>query len=264
MLKELLTRFESRKVKDYYARKHDEYLKYMGDIFQAYRMPQDDDFLDYYIKAMKLKDGMRLLDAGCGVCGPASYFASQLDVAIEAITISPEQQATAKEKLANMKLKGQVYPSVHDFHFIDKKFSEEEFDVIYFLESFVHSAYPDQVMAGAQKCLKRNGMIYIKDFFHGVATDKDERDHLNYAVKQCNKVTSLTVRHLDETLNTLRKNNLKVISASMLPFMPDYEKGNTFYANTGAEIYKDQKGKYNGIGPEYLIFYEIIAIKPFH
>jgi len=44
------------------------------------------DYLDYTIQNAELKDGQKILDAGCGVGGPAYYFASKLNVVVDGIT----------------------------------------------------------------------------------------------------------------------------------------------------------------------------------
>lgn len=259
----MFSKKEVDKVADYYARMNPEYTKYFGDTLQAYRPVNDKDLHEYLISSIGLKDGMQVLDAGCGFCGPAFYFASKMNLNINAITISQGQYDSAVEKLKKLQLEGTVVPQIHDYHFIEEKFQHEQFDLIYFLESLVHSAYPDMVIKGCQKTLKRGGILYIKDYFYGVATDEEERRNIDIAVKNCDEVTCQTIRPVDEILRILRENNLKLISASRLPFTSDFSKVNTFYGNTDAKIYNRQEGQYSGIGPEYVSFYEIKAFKPY-
>jgi len=259
----MFSREEIDKVKDYYTRMNESYSIYFGDTLQAYRPVDDQELHNYLINSIGLKDGMSVLDAGCGFCGPAFSFASKLDIDIEAITISPEQCASALEKLKSIKLKGKVVPRIQDYHFIENQFEENQFDLIYFLESLVHSAYPEMVIKGCQKTMKKGGKLYIKDYFYGVATEEDEREKIDIAVKNCDEVTCQKIRPVDEILKIIRENNLKLISVSILPFTSDFSKVNTFYSKTGVKIYKDQQGSYSGIGPEYVSFYEIKASKPF-
>ena len=120
------------------------------------------------------------------------------------------------------------------------------------------------VIKGCQKTLKKGGILYIKDYFYGVATEPEERERIDIAVKNCDEVTCQTIRPVDEILRIIRENNLKLISASRLPFTSDFSKVNTFYNKTDVKIYKDQEGSYSGIGPEYVSFYEIKAFKPFN
>lgn len=255
---------EVDKVADYYSRMNQYYTKYFGDTLQAYRPVDDKELHEYLITSIGLKEGMKVLDAGCGFCGPAFGFASKLNIDIDAITISKGQYETATEKIKTIKLKGTVKPQVHDYHFIEEKFEPNQFDLIYFLESLVHSAYPDMVIKGCQKTLKKGGILYIKDYFYGVATEPEERERIDIAVKNCDEVTCQTIRPVDEILRIIRENNLKLISASRLPFTSDFSKVNTFYNKTDVKIYKDQEGSYSGIGPEYVSFYEIKAFKPFN
>jgi cyclopropane fatty-acyl-phospholipid synthase-like methyltransferase len=60
-------------------------------VIQAFRTKNVNDYLDYTIESAELKNGQSILDAGCGVGGPASYIASKLNVDIQGITISEVQ-----------------------------------------------------------------------------------------------------------------------------------------------------------------------------
>ncbi len=255
---------EVNKVKEYYTRLNGDYTRIFGETLQAYRPASDKELYRYLLNSIGLKDGMRVLDAGCGFGGPAFYFASQLKIHIDAITISPEQSEYAIEKLAKIKLKGKVVPRVEDYHLIENLFEADGFDLIYFLESLVHADNPDMVIKGCQKTLKKGGVLYIKDLFYGVATEPGERERIDIAVKNCNEVTCQTIRPVDEILKSIREHNLKLISVARLPFPSDFSKVNTFYHDTDVRIYKDQQGRYSGIGPEYVTFYEIKAFKPYN
>ena len=45
-------------------------LEAQGPIFQSNRPLSERHYVDYLVESIGIKDGMRILDAGCGVCGP--------------------------------------------------------------------------------------------------------------------------------------------------------------------------------------------------
>src|SRR5689334_6724984 len=64
----------SKRVGEFYDQQHDAFLKVYGDTIQAFRTTDITKLLEYQARSMGLKNGMKILDAGCGICGPAIYF----------------------------------------------------------------------------------------------------------------------------------------------------------------------------------------------
>ena len=95
---ELVNTTSPEKVKAFYNQCNDKFLEVYGDVIQAFRTTDVSKLLDYEIASMELKPGMNICDAGCGVCGPALYFAEQCDVTVSAVTISEVQLEEAKKK----------------------------------------------------------------------------------------------------------------------------------------------------------------------
>lgn len=151
-------------VKEHYEAHSQTYLDTYGSILQAYR-PQDvDEMLQAQLDLADLKDGMSVLDAGCGVCGPAVYFAARRDVHIEAITLSAVQKEAAVDLVAREGLSDRVFVQVADFHSLEDLYPEDRFDRILFLESLCHSPEPYQALSSARRVIKRDGLLFIKDF----------------------------------------------------------------------------------------------------
>src|SRR5688572_29391391 len=86
-------------VKTYYEDWTDRYIKTFGNTFQSFRTTDMADLFNYMIANSGMKDGQRVLDAGCGVCGPATYFASKLNIQLDAVTISPLQCSLAEQNV---------------------------------------------------------------------------------------------------------------------------------------------------------------------
>lgn len=147
-------------VAQFYNTQTHNFLKVYGNVIQAFRTKDVSTLLDYQIQAMGLKEGMNVLDAGCGVCGPAIYFSAKVGCTIEAISISSVQVNLAKEAIANNKSKVNVREG--DYNTLENYYNENSFDTIYFLESFGHAHCHELALDSAWKVLKPGGSIYIK------------------------------------------------------------------------------------------------------
>ena len=156
----------------YYDKETEHYLNTYGKIFQAARPSSDEEFLDYFIEYMGIKDGMNLLDAGCGVGGPSIYFAQKKDVKIDGVTVSKKQVEMANKFVNELKLEDRVKIKQGDFQKLDKLYSANSYDIVFFLESLGYADSLESVLSGVYKVLKPEGSVYIKDFFLVSATSK--------------------------------------------------------------------------------------------
>ena len=67
------------------------YLEVVKSAIQSHRSVNEEVMLNYYFETMKIRSGQKLLDLGCGVCGPAIHFAKKADIYIDAVNISETQ-----------------------------------------------------------------------------------------------------------------------------------------------------------------------------
>ena len=127
-------------VKDFYNSYNEKFVKIYGNIIQAFRTNNIEDYLSYTSSSIGFKPNEKVLDAGCGICGPAAFFANKVpNLKIEACTISEVQLAAGKNYLKENKVENNVSVHLLDFNKLDQHFEAESFDRIYFLESFGHS-----------------------------------------------------------------------------------------------------------------------------
>ena len=199
--------FSPEDVKTFYNSNTDKFLEVYGEVIQAFRTKDVKDYLDYTIQNAELRDGQKILDAGCGVGGPASYFASQLNVDIKGITISDYQAAKSKEVLSGKALKGSVEITVGDYHKIDKIFGEHVFDRILFLESFGHSSDQNLLIEKAFHVLKPGGILYIKDLFKREHPNEEDGKKIDNIIDAINKAYSYNVADFTEVMKTIRRLN---------------------------------------------------------
>ncbi|HLP50935.1 MAG TPA: class I SAM-dependent methyltransferase [Chitinophagales bacterium] len=201
----------SRQVGDFYNQTTDKFMEVYGEIIQAFRTNDVSVYLDYTMQNVEFKDGLKVLDAGCGVGGPASYFASKYDMQVEGITISDVQVAKSKEVIGAKQLKGRVNITKGDYHDIDTIYGNEVFDRVVFLESFGHSSNKVLLIEKAFKVLKPGGILYIKDLFIREAPTPDDGVKINKIVGEINKAYHYHVADLYEVLAALRRLNFIIL-----------------------------------------------------
>lgn len=250
-------------VGNFYNEQTDNFLKVYGEVIQAFRTTDVTKLLDYQIEAMGLKEGMKVLDAGCGVCGPACYFAEKSGVTVDALTISETQRKKAQIKIDEKGLGEKVKVHLGDYHQLDNYFETDTYDVIYFLESFGHAANHKQVIESAWGMLKPGGLLYIKDLFIKEAAIESLENEINIELDNINKAYHYNVPDLYKVIHWVRKkgyilSNLKTIDIPLEDF-ENLTISNDFQELTGINKIENLK--------EYVFpvdFFELKCIKPWN
>jgi ubiquinone/menaquinone biosynthesis C-methylase UbiE len=253
--------FSPEDVGQFYNNYNDKFLQVYGDVIQAFRTHDVEKLLDYQIEVMGLKPGMRVVDAGCGVCGPAIYFAQKAGVEVHALTISQEQFEVAQKKIKEAGLEGKVTVYKGDYHNLKDVLGEDDFDVVYFLESFGHSPYHYKAIDSAWKVLKSGGLLYIKDLFKREPLLPEHVPVIEHEIKKINDAYRYNIADLYEVVQHIRKQGwiLSKLKTVDLP-MSDFENltiSNEFQELTGiAKI----EGWDDYVFP--IDFFELHCIKP--
>lgn len=192
-------------VKAFYNEQNENFLKVYGEVIQAFRTTDVSKLLDYQINSMDLQAGMKAIDAGCGICGPASYFAEKIGLQIDAATVSEVQVKKAQEHIHSKGVQDLVKVHLQDYHQLSESFEKESYDLVYFLESFGHSHHHQQALASAWEVLKPGGYVYIKDLFKKVAVLEDHQVKIDQEIEKINKAYRYNVADLYEVLHAARK-----------------------------------------------------------
>lgn len=247
-------------VQQYYEQWTDNYIQNFGDIFQSYATTDPAALIHYMAQSAGIQDGYKVLDAGCGIAGPAILLAEKFPaVQISGITISPTQTVLAQQKIAAKNLASQINIRTADFHQLETLFPANHFDTILFLESLVHSHQPEQVIKSCHRVIKTGGTIYIKDLFrHYDATI--QRD-IDFAVNKVEELIKLKVQDVTVIEKILREHNFEIDFVRPLNVTPDFTKGNQFMANNHFRIFKNRNEDYTGTEFQYLMYYEVKATK---
>jgi len=94
------------------------YLQDLGDTFQAYQLTEapdataERDTALWLARFAELPAAARMLDAGCGVCGPALHLATAFEaLSIDAVTISPCRPRSDARRASEAGLSARVRPT---------------------------------------------------------------------------------------------------------------------------------------------------------
>ncbi|MEM7105959.1 MAG: class I SAM-dependent methyltransferase [Bacteroidota bacterium] len=252
---------QPEEVAKFYNQYNDAFLEVYGEVIQAYRTTDISKLLDYQIESIGFRQGQHVLDAGCGICGPAAYFAKKCGVKVDAITISTEQVEKANAYLAKEET-GQLVNVIHgDYHRLPEIVEKDHYDIVYFLESFGHSYNHAKSIKAAWDVLKPGGTLYIKDLFRKIAAFDELQPRLDAEIKKINKAYRYNIADLYTVLHTIRQLGFVIMSLKTIDLKLD-EFENLTISNKFQEL--------TGIGKienweAYIFpieFYELKCYKP--
>lgn len=243
-------------VERYYDEWTGRYLEVYGDMIQAFRSADDEDTLRRIANSIGFKSGEHVLDAGCGVGGPARYFAKNHGVTIEGVTVSQVQVDAAKEKNLAAGLDAKVSIKKGDFHSLTEHFHRGRFDKVLFLESLGHSKEPEKVLKGAFDVLKPGGHIYIKDFYAKESDNPEYQEYIDRLVNNINVAYSYNTLDLNVVLKALRKAGFEVEYMRPVPIEHDIQVRADFETKFGIDLFE------GGLDFPYADWLEIKCWKP--
>src|SRR5690606_27372139 len=195
------------------------------------RPSSDQDFVDFLVNGMGVKDEMRLLDAGCGVCGPAIAIANAKNVNIEGITISQKQVDLSKANVKEKGLSDRIKITKGDFHKLTEFYPENHFDVVYFLETLGYAKNMKKVLKSAVEVLKTGGCIYIKDFFLVPLITRQQEKIRTNSMKDIREEYMYKVIALSELITVLEDLGLLIVFIKESGFQDDFTKAANFEQN---------------------------------
>lgn len=250
-----------KNVAAFYNEQTSNFLKVYGKVIQAFRTKDVAVLLNYQIKAIGLAPGIKALDAGCGVCGPAIYFAEHSGATIEAITISKVQLELSEKNIARNPAAKNIRVIEGDYHVLENYYPKNSFDVVYFLESFGHAHNHFQVLDSAWQILKPGGRIYIKDLFKKKALYKGMERQMAKEIDNINAAYHYNVPDLNSILDHARQKGYILSSLKTIDIpLEDFENltiSNDFQELTGINKIENLR--------EYVFpvdFFELTLIKP--
>ncbi|KAF8842443.1 hypothetical protein BDN67DRAFT_1067734 [Paxillus ammoniavirescens] len=137
---------------------------------------------EHYLAAqMSLRPGMRVLDVGCGVGGPAREIARFADVNIVGLNNNDFQIQRARRYTKQADLENQVSFAKGDFMKLAEQFGENSFDAVYAIEATVHAPTWEGVYGEIMKVLKPGGVFGVYEWCMTDAWDASNPKHKELA-----------------------------------------------------------------------------------
>ncbi|MFQ5966702.1 MAG: SAM-dependent methyltransferase [Acidimicrobiia bacterium] len=163
----------------FYDRWTELYLRGFGPVLQAGILrtgdpPREDPEQSVLALAERagLRDGDRIVDAGCGVAGPAIVIALGYPKTVtDGVTISKQQYAIAQREISAAGLTDRVRVHLADYQ--NLPFGAAEFDQALFMESTCYATDLPAAYAEAFRVLRPGGRLYVKDVFCRAGQLKD-------------------------------------------------------------------------------------------
>jgi len=247
----------------FYDAQNEKFLQVYGEVIQAFRTRDVSKLLDYQLESMGLQAGQRVLDAGCGVCGPARYFAKKAGVNVEGLTVSHAQAEHARKRIQEEGLQDKVTVREGSYQSLPELYPAESFDAVYFLESFGHSDDHDRTIRGAWHVLKPGGTLYIKDLFAKDPAVPEHAAKIAEEIGKINRAYHYNIADLYQFLGSVRRCGFILLFLKTIDLgLEDFE--NLTISNDFQEL--------TGIGKiqnwaEYIFpvdFFEVKCMKPVH
>jgi cyclopropane fatty-acyl-phospholipid synthase-like methyltransferase len=227
-------------VSEYYDAWTEKYVESFGECIQAHRPSREGDLLEYLMTRTGLRSGQRVLDAGCGICGPARYFAGKRELFIEALTVSPVQATMARSLNQAAGLEQRIRVSLGDFHDLVGIYGREQFNVVYFLESLSHASRPAEVIRSAHEVLLPGGIIYIKDFFIRPCDSEEEQRSVLEVIARVDRLFAVKTAWAAEIKDHLRRAGFLPLFASKPQFEVDNSRWQQFESRHHFDLFDGQ------------------------
>jgi SAM-dependent methyltransferase len=222
-----------------------------GLVKRSVEAPVDPESSAQYLAELAgVVPGRRVLDAGCGVGGPAMAIARGLPgVVIDGVTLSSVQARIGHRLISEAGLADRVRVHVADFHRLP--FCDASFDVVMCMEVTGYSPDLGSLYSEFARVLKPGGTVYVKDVFcREDPLTEQEREAIVAADRLWAAVRSPT---MSETEHAMRVAGLVDVRVREYPCV-DQEH---FFE---AMVFRDERGiRLNAFGEAFLRFRDVPA-----
>ncbi|KAJ6473254.1 delta-sterol C-methyltransferase [Mycena sanguinolenta] len=133
---------------------------YKGEAFAASLARHE----HYLAHRMRLSPGMRVLDVGCGVGGPARQIGRFAGVNIVGVNNNDFQIGKARKYAQEAGMQDQLTFVKADFMNLSKQFPENSFDAVYAIEATCHAPSFEGIYGEIFKVLKPNGVFGLYEW----------------------------------------------------------------------------------------------------
>ena len=205
---------------------------------------------EYLAELAGVSPGDHILDAGCGVGGPAMAVARAVpDVVVDGVTVSEVQATMARRLIAEAGLADRVRVQVADFHRLP--FPDGTFDVALYFEVTGYSEDRRALYRESARVLRPGGTVYVKDTF---CAEEPLTEAQRQAMAASDRLwASAPTATLSETERAMRAAGLVDVRVRRYPFVDRAH----FYESM---VSRDEGGvRLNAFGEAFLRFSEVPA-----
>lgn len=131
--------------------------------------------VDEAIEALGLRRGMRVLEIGSGIGGPARYLAATTGCELTALELQPDLHETARNLTGRCGLAQAIDHRLGDI--LHSTLAPGSFDAIVSFLVFLHIMERNRLFTICHRVLKDGGKLYIEDFvLNGSLSERQSQD----------------------------------------------------------------------------------------
>ena len=175
---------------------------------------------EHYLAHMTgIKEGMRVLDVGCGVGGPAREIAKFTGAKIVGLNNSDYQIDRATAYAAKESLSDQLSFVKGDFMQMD--FPENSFDAVYAIEATVHAPSLEGIYSQIFRVLKPGGTFGVYEWLMKDGYDNDNPHHrsIRLGIEQGDGISNM--EKIDVALEAMKAAGFELLHNEDLADRPD-------------------------------------------
>jgi tocopherol O-methyltransferase len=164
--------------------------------------------IEHLAQVAGVTSGLRILDVGCGFGATSIYLAKNYNAETTGITISPIQVEMANRAASAQQVNARfLLMDAQAMHF------DQQFDVVWSVESISHYQHREKFFASAAKLLKPGGTLALIDWF--------KKDHLRPAqdkkfIEPIDKGMLVELQTMESYKATVESNQLQVVQSEVL------------------------------------------------
>jgi ubiquinone/menaquinone biosynthesis C-methylase UbiE len=138
-----------------------EFMKIQDILYPDHWHMGGEEAIDTLTQKAGLAKGMKVLDAGCGIGGPARYLVQKCDCHVTGLNISAYQVNHAREKTKAAGLDHKVAFKVGSF--MEMPFNDGSFDLVWSQDAFAHGPDKKKIIEESYRILKSGGKLAFQD-----------------------------------------------------------------------------------------------------
>ena len=198
-------------------------------------------------KHAAIKEGEKILDAGCGVGGSSLWLAQEKKCEVIGISLNDRQVEKANASAKKLGLSGRV--SFEQKDYANTFYAPDSFDVIWAIESVCYANDKSIFLKEAYRILKPGGRLIIADFFKAEYLKSREAALVTQWAHGWAVNDFATIKEFDLKLTESGFHDTEIIDATDA-IMPSARKlYRSYFAGViGAKLYNLFKPKATGLG----------------